>query len=1220
MRILSVIFENINALKGRWHINFDQSPFDQSGIFIICGPTGSGKTSILDAITLALYGETDRLQKKGIENIMTRHTSECFCEVEFLANHKKYRSHWSIRRSRGKSDGKIQSPKRILYDLNTPEPVVTADKIKDVQDQIEALTGLDYKRFSRSMMLAQGRFAEFLNAPDRERAELLEKMTGTNIYSLLSKKAFEIARMENENLRDIQAKASAIMSLSSEEIDKHQNEIASVKAQHIKNKAALNLLIKEKEVRQRIEKLTKEQQEVKKTRDAARQNEKDIQPDLIRLQKSKQANAFRSELNTVNSLNQRISELNQAIDTLSQQLMTDQKTRNELKKNQTQSQKQLDDIKDEERTLAPMIQKAKIVDRELQQTETQIKDIQKRVHKISTQHAKLETSYKEMCVRHDDCQKQHENLANWLTNNDHDRHLSEHIPYIQADLEEIQEIRNQYKDRKNKISNQEQKRNDLQEQKQHFEKKHQKENEQMHTCTKKIKECERKLAKQLGSQPLDDLEIQLNATRNQLHLLEQLQKLSGQFVDCQNNMLENRKKLKDSTLSRYHCKNNLKHINNKIQQEESTLQVLEQAVHHEMLVSHYEDQRQSLKPNTPCPLCGSCMHPYVQTQKKNQQTQIQKEYENKKKLLKTFMKQREAKSAEYARHELVVSNLVNELSQLNNFRSQLLENWVCVTSDCEILIDIKQSNDIKQQCKETKDRMANYQKRYDTSKKLNQSRQKLLSEYQHKKEQSYKDGDTIKSLNFKIQQANKDISDMVDFCNTIKTRGEKIAQEASSKLTRFHLTVPAFGREKTFIGSLKKKVDVYMNKRKESEKVALEIQKLSASQNELQLDLKRLSAQLLDLQSEQAKQVEIQNKMQEERYQLLGHKDPDQEINRLRIELDTCEKKIKQCQTDYYHLDKKYSAQLTLKQSKQDELSALNLSYEKASHDLIKQIKFKGFESIEALQNAIIPTAESQRIQSQHDQILKLINHSETRLNDINARIENKLTFNFSYDSLILLNEKINQYEEVLENCAKRIGSLEQILMENEKQQQIQQKLQNQFKKQEKECKRWSDLNNLIGSANGNVFRSFAQGLTLNRLIDLSNKHLQSLSDRYVLQRPHSQSLSLNILDTYQANALRPTGTLSGGESFLVSLSLALGLSDLAGNNIRLESLFLDEGFGALDDETLETALNAIERLNHTGKMIGIISHIESLKERIPIHVKVSKIAGGISRLDIVGQ
>ena len=1220
MRILSVIFENINALKGRWQINFDQPPLDKSGLFVVCGPTGSGKTSILDAITLALYGETDRLQKKGIENIMTRHTAECFCEVEFLANNKKYRSHWSIRRSRGKSDGKIQSPKRILYDLNKNEPVVTADRVKIVQDKIELLTGLDYKRFSRSMMLAQGRFAEFLNAPDRERAELLEKMTGTDIYSLLSKKAFEIARMETDNLRDIQAKASAISSLSSEEIDKYTNEITSVKAQHIENKNAMQLLIKEKEVRQRIEKLTKEQKEVKKTLDAARHKEKDIQPDLIRLQKSIQANAFRSDLNIVNSLNQRISDLKQTIDKLTTQLTTDKIKRDELKNIQNHSQKQLDDIKNEERTLTPIIQKVKIIDRDLQQTETQIKDIQKSIQKISTQHSKLETSYKETLVRQKDCQKQHQLLEDWLVKHDHDKHLSEHIPYIQADLEEIQETRNQYKDRKSNIKNLEKKRTDLQEQKQIVEKQHQKAHEQMQTCTKNIKDCERKLAKQLGSQPLDDLEMQLNATRNQVHLLEQFQKLSGQFLECQNNMQDNRKKLKHSILSRHHCKKNLKHIDQNIQQEENTLKALEQAVHHEMLVAHYEDHRQSLKSDSPCPLCGSCQHPYVQDKKKSMQTHIQKEYENKKKIIDTCIKQRESKATEHARHESEISNHVRVLFQFRDIQTQILENWEIAISDCQFSIDIKQSREIAKQSKEIKDRMTNYQNRYETSKRLNQYRQDLINEYQKMKENNYKLGDTIKSLDFDSQQINRDIADALDFCDTIKKRGEKIARQAESKLTRFHLAVPEFGKETKFIATLKKKVGDYTKKRNESDRLTQEIQKLSALLNEYQLELKRMSAQLLDLQSDKTKLVDLQKKLQEERYQLLGNKNPDQEIKRLRTELETCEKKIKQCQTDYYHLDKKCSAQLTLQQNKLEELSSLKVSYEKASHDLIKQIQSKGFESIDELQNAMIPTTESQRIQSQHDQIMKLINHSETRLEDISVRIEKELTFNFSHDSLLSLNEKINQHEQALENLARRIGSLEQILMENAKQQQIRQNLQAQLKQQEKESKRWSDLNNLIGSANGNAFRSFAQGLTLNRLIDLSNKHLQNLSDRYILQRPHAQSLSLSIMDTYQANVLRPTGTLSGGESFLVSLSMALGLSDLAGNNIRLESLFLDEGFGALDDETLDTALNAIERLNHSGKMIGIISHIESLKERIPIHVEVSKIAGGFSRLDIVGQ
>jgi len=1219
MRILSVIFENINALKGRWEIHFNQNPLDKTGLFVICGPTGSGKTSILDAITLALYGETDRLHhKKGIENIMTRHTAECFCEVEFFTNNKKYRSHWSIRRSRGRPDGKMQNPKRILYDLNKTSPVVTADKVKEVQEKIECLTGLDYKRFSRSMMLAQGRFSEFLNAPDRERAELLEKMTGTDIYSLLSRKAFEVYRVKTDYLRDIQAKASGIVSLSPEEKEKYVNEISAVKSQHLENKKILQSLIKEKDVRLRIEKLQNEQNEIKQTLDSAQQKEKEMQPDLLRLEKSRLASVYKSDLNAVDDLQKRITELDQTIDTLTIQLTTDNKKLNALRDKQYRCQKQFDHIKSEEKSLSPILQKVTIIDRDVEQIEKQLNILQINIQKSAEHHSTLDMKCKKKRSDLQTSQKQFQQLKNWLKTHDHDRHLSEHIPYIQADLEEIKDTRNQYKDRSIHIKNLENKRNDLEKQKKIIEKQRQNDHEQMQHCLKQIKNCEKKLSKQLGAQPLDDLEMQLNGSRSQLYLLEQLQKLSEQFFDCQKNINKHRKKLKRGILSRYHCLKKLKDINQNIQQEESTVNALEQAVNHEMLIAHYADHRKYLKPDAPCPLCGSYQHPYVEKQKQARQTQIQREYENKKKGLNAWFKQRESKNAEHARHDSEINNDISVLMQLQDLRSQLLENWESI-SDCQISIDIKQTDEIAKQCKETKDRMQTYQGRYEASKKLNQQRQALISEYQKKKENNYKLNDTVKSSDYDIQHVNRDISVEMNVCRTLKQRGEKIAQEAESKLKRFHLSVPEFGKETDFIANLKTKAETHADKLKESDRLTQTIQKLSVSLNEHQVELKQISDKLIDLQNDKTTQEDIQKKLKKERYQLLGNKNPEQEMNRLRSDLETYEKRIQQYQTDYSLLDKKCSAQLTLKQSKQEELSSLKNAHEKACHDLISQIQPKGFDNLVELQHAMISATESKNIQTQHDQVMKLIHHSKTSHADINARIENEMTFHFSHETVESLRKTIGQHEQSIENLAKRLGSLEQILIDHERQQKTLKQLQIQLDQQEKECHRWGGLNNLIGSANGNVFRSFAQGLTLNRLIDLSNLHLKSLSDRYVLQRPDAQSLSLNIIDTYQANALRPTRTLSGGESFLVSLSMALGLSDLAGNNIRLESLFLDEGFGALDDDTLEIALNAIERLNNSGKMIGIISHIESLKDRIPVHIEVSKIAGGISRLDIVG-
>jgi exonuclease SbcC len=162
----------------------------------------------------------------------------------------------------------------------------------------------------------------------------------------------------------------------------------------------------------------------------------------------------------------------------------------------------------------------------------------------------------------------------------------------------------------------------------------------------------------------------------------------------------------------------------------------------------------------------------------------------------------------------------------------------------------------------------------------------------------------------------------------------------------------------------------------------------------------------------------------------------------------------------------------------------------------------------------------------------------------------------------------------------------------------------------------WQRLDGLIGSAKGDKFRKFAQGLTLDHLLQLANQHLARLHGRYLLRRKSTGELELEIVDAWQGDTARDTRTLSGGEGFLVSLALALALSDLVSNKTAIDSLFLDEGFGSLDGDTLEIALTALDSLNASGKMIGIISHVEAMKERIPAQIRVEKGGGvGHSRL-----
>ncbi len=191
MKILSLRFKNLNSLKGEWKIDFTQAPFNDNGLFAITGSTGAGKTTLLDAICLAIYHKTPRLGLLTPSNneVMTRGEAECLSEVEFDVKGKAYRAFWSMRRSHGKSDGNLQAAVVELAEVENNK--IIASQAKKKLEVVEHVTGLDFDRFTKSMMLSQGQFAAFLNAKESERAELLEELTGTEIYGLISERVHQ---------------------------------------------------------------------------------------------------------------------------------------------------------------------------------------------------------------------------------------------------------------------------------------------------------------------------------------------------------------------------------------------------------------------------------------------------------------------------------------------------------------------------------------------------------------------------------------------------------------------------------------------------------------------------------------------------------------------------------------------------------------------------------------------------------------------------------------------------------------------------------------------------------------------------------------------------------------------------------------------------------------------------------------------------------------------
>ncbi|TFH73585.1 chromosome segregation protein SMC [Gammaproteobacteria bacterium LSUCC0112] len=387
--------------------------------------------------------------------------------------------------------------------------------------------------------------------------------------------------------------------------------------------------------------------------------------------------------------------------------------------------------------------------------------------------------------------------------------------------------------------------------------------------------------------------------------------------------------------------------------------------------------------------------------------------------------------------------------------------------------------------------------------------------------------------------------------------------------------------------------------------------RLHDSQQQLEKIKQQKSATL----AERERQQQTLNELISQRQGLLGDNDADQHEAQLEAELaranGTLQTALAQYQLAEKRLDDNRQLRLTLAQQLIERAQQISAD-ETAFNSLLNN---KSFNNEADYLAAVLPDQVRQDLQQQAEQLARQGSELQALINQYTHELDDLLQAALTDQTHAQLLHAIDEQDKRVSQLQEALGGIRRDLSNNElarsKQQQQAEKIDNQ----KVELVRWAALHDLIGSADGKKFRNFAQGLTFEMMISHANQQLTKMTDRYQLIRDPEQPLDLNVIDYYQAGDIRSTKNLSGGESFIVSLALALGLSCMASRNVRVDSLFLDEGFGTLDEDALDTALETLGSLQQEGKLIGVISHIPALKERISTQIRVSPGTGGRSTL-----
>ncbi|MFH2046795.1 MAG: AAA family ATPase [Pseudomonadota bacterium] len=1215
MKILGIRFKNLNSLTGEWRIDFTHPDFTSNGIFAITGPTGSGKTTVLDALCLGLYGRTPRLDKvtKSSNEIMSRQAGECFAEVEFETLKGRYRCHWSQHRARKKPGGELQQSKHEICEADSGK--VLESRIALVGEFIEKVTGMDFERFTRSMLLAQGGFAIFLKAPPNERAPILEQITGTEIYSKISVKVHERRSDENNKLEILQAELSGIRILGEDEerdfntgLKEKQNQEAQISASVKKLVTAANWI-------EEINKLEKDIEDLGEKRKDSDKRRQEFEPEAKKLDRSRKAAGLEADYRGVTTLRTQqeteLKELDGAVlllpekdkvlhEALSQKISAEN-TLNESHKKQQSEMQIIKQVRDLDTLLREQKKQLAGQEKKVEETEKQISAYKKSIAKSDSEVKKSLTSL--------------ETINDYRIKHGVDAALITNLSAIERGFVSFQVVDKKHKKVLKELHAAEKKKADSSAECKKLEAEHNKLHLEFEKLRDELKSIGDEISIILKGRDISQLRSELESFKDSERLLVQteqtiarIDKTFEMIASCEKQIVELKKKNSKLSDGIYTDSENKEHLEKDIASLETQVSLLNR-------IHDLEEERKRLEDGKPCPLCGATDHPYAKANipaLNETESELKKAKAEFKKISDKLTKLENERVKNTAALEYSEKEIKEHKTLLDTDKKQCKAEIAALNIEAtpgERAVKVHdQLSEVKSKITETLRVIAMVEEKIKEEKSA-QTNFENLREKQNKAEKA------LQGSIHNMKTAADDYNRQKNECDALKEEVEKTRMSAVKD-------IQAFGINNITIENLNPTLQKLTDQRnnwqaKDAEKSTFE-KKINELKAEIEINkamTDKLEVGLADKNFERNNLKKEFEALNLKRRDLFGEKSPDIEEKLLAEAIDMADKALETKRELYTRIEKEISA---LK----DKMDFLKGKTEKRAAELIQaeqkiseQFKTTGFEDEGDYRSCCLSKEERESLALREKALYEEKLELDTRFKDKSDALLKESSKNLTALSKDLLAENIRCAEDDLKELRLDIGGIIKSLADNEKQKKDQVERIKNIKAQKTECIRWDNLHQLIGSADGKKFRNFAQGLTFEMMISHANRQLKKMTDRYLLVRDTLQPLELNVVDNYQAGEIRSTKNLSGGESFIVSLALALGLSQMASRNVRVDSLFLDEGFGTLDEDSLETAIETLAQLQQDGKLIGVISHVPALKERIGTQIEVIAEAGGRSRL-----